>query len=124
MRLKSLEKQRRTTTTTIRVTNQRIKTCVSNMFLLYYLLSSEVWSYANINYKEHRFVRQVRAEKIVNYEDASNLYQQPHFTGNRSVIVQLFEWKFVDIAAECRDFLGPQGYAGVQVGASYKHPYT
>lgn len=42
-------------------------------------------------------------------------YHRPHFTRGRSVLVQLFEWKFVDIAEECRTFLGPQGYAGVQV---------
>ncbi|XP_026735020.1 alpha-amylase 2-like isoform X2 [Trichoplusia ni] len=33
---------------------------------------------------------------------------------NRSVIVQLFEWKWLDIAEECERFLGPKGYGGVQ----------
>lgn len=32
-----------------------------------------------------------------------------------NIIVHLFEWKFNDIARECREFLGPYGYHGVQV---------
>jgi len=31
------------------------------------------------------------------------------------VIVHLFEWRWDDVAAECEDFLGPAGYAAVQV---------
>lgn len=42
-------------------------------------------------------------------------YHDPHFVGNRSVITQLMEWRFDDIAAECERFLGPYGYGGVQV---------
>lgn len=38
----------------------------------------------------------------------------PHFIGNRQGIVHLFEWKWLDIAQECEDFLGPKGYGGVQ----------
>jgi alpha-amylase len=34
----------------------------------------------------------------------------------RSAIVHLFEWKYEDIAAECERWLGPKGFAGVQVG--------
>lgn len=30
-------------------------------------------------------------------------------------IVQLFEWRFDDIAEECEKFLGPNGYSSVQV---------
>ena len=33
----------------------------------------------------------------------------------RSTMVHLFEWKWDDIANECEQFLGPKGYAGVQV---------
>jgi len=33
----------------------------------------------------------------------------------RSVMVHLFEWKWADIAAECENFLGPNGFGGVQV---------
>lgn len=38
----------------------------------------------------------------------------PHFIGNRQGIVHLFDWKWLDIAQECEDFLGPTGYGGVQ----------
>lgn len=33
----------------------------------------------------------------------------------RGAIVHLFEWRWDDVAAECEDFLGPAGYAAVQV---------
>ncbi len=39
----------------------------------------------------------------------------PHFVQGRHTMVHLFEWKWNDIAAECERFLGPKGYAGVQV---------
>nr|Q9NJP0.2 RecName: Full=Alpha-amylase-related protein; Flags: Precursor [Drosophila elegans]AAF25712.2 putative amylase-related protein [Drosophila elegans] len=39
----------------------------------------------------------------------------PHWWGNRNTIVHLFEWKWSDIAEECESFLGPRGFAGVQV---------
>ena len=31
------------------------------------------------------------------------------------VIVHLFEWRWDDVARECEEFLGPNGYAAVQV---------
>lgn len=40
---------------------------------------------------------------------------------NRSVIVQLFEWRLDDIAAECENVLGPLGYGGVQVSPIGEH---
>lgn len=39
----------------------------------------------------------------------------PNFFAGRSGIVQLFEWKFSDIANECEQYLSPRGYGGVQV---------
>lgn len=33
----------------------------------------------------------------------------------RSVIVQLFEWRWSDIAQECEVWLGPRGYGAVQI---------
>ncbi|XP_059622266.1 alpha-amylase A-like [Phlebotomus argentipes] len=39
----------------------------------------------------------------------------PHYVDKRNVIVHLFEWKWNDIATECENFLGPNGFAGVQV---------
>ncbi|MGE5657959.1 MAG: alpha-amylase [Actinomycetota bacterium] len=40
---------------------------------------------------------------------------------NRTVFVHLFEWKWTDIAQECENFLGPKGYAGVQVSPPSEH---
>lgn len=43
-------------------------------------------------------------------------YFTPTKTGEPGgVIVHLFEWRFDDIAKECEQFLGPKGYAGIQV---------
>ncbi|XP_012251588.2 alpha-amylase A-like [Athalia rosae] len=39
----------------------------------------------------------------------------PHYAVGHEGIVHLFEWKHSDIATECEDFLGPKGYAGVQI---------
>ena len=48
----------------------------------------------------------------------TNIHAQktPNTVEGRSAIVHLFEWKFIDIAAECERFLAPRGFAGVQVG--------
>ncbi|XP_063830685.1 alpha-amylase 2-like [Ostrinia nubilalis] len=45
----------------------------------------------------------------------SAAYKDPHYVPGRSVNVHLFEWKWDDIAAECERFLGPRGYAGIQI---------
>lgn len=45
----------------------------------------------------------------------SNGQHNPNFKHNRRAIVQLFEWKFDDIANECETFLGKNNFAGVQV---------
>lgn len=37
------------------------------------------------------------------------------------VIVQLFQWRFDDIAFECEDFLGRKGFAGVEVLYLQRH---
>ncbi|KAG5306614.1 AMY1 amylase, partial [Acromyrmex insinuator] len=42
-------------------------------------------------------------------------HKNPHYVGDRTSMVHLFEWKFSDIAKECEEFLGPMGYGGVQV---------
>ncbi|XP_001653284.2 alpha-amylase A [Aedes aegypti] len=39
----------------------------------------------------------------------------PHWWPGRSGIVQLFEWKWNDIADECERFLAPMGFGGVQI---------
>jgi alpha-amylase len=41
--------------------------------------------------------------------------------GSGTVFVHLFEWRWPDIAAECEDFLGPNGYAAVQVSPPQEH---
>ena len=35
--------------------------------------------------------------------------------GNGNVIVQMFDWPWTDIASECTDVLGPDGYGAVQI---------
>ncbi|MDH4047103.1 MAG: alpha-amylase family protein [Gammaproteobacteria bacterium] len=40
---------------------------------------------------------------------------------SRTVFVQLFEWKWPDVARECEEFLGPAGYAAVQVSPPNEH---
>lgn len=42
-------------------------------------------------------------------------------TPPRTVFVHLFEWKWTDIANECETWLGPKGYAGVQVSPPQEH---
>ena len=39
----------------------------------------------------------------------------PNVVSGRTAMVHLFEWKWDDIAAECERYLGPNGFAGVQV---------
>ncbi|XP_030387673.1 alpha-amylase A [Scaptodrosophila lebanonensis] len=38
-----------------------------------------------------------------------------NYVAGRNGMVHLFEWKWDDIAAECENFLGPKGFAGLQV---------
>lgn len=39
-------------------------------------------------------------------------------SGTKDVIVQMFEWTWDSIAAECTNFLGPAGYGFVQSKSS------
>jgi alpha-amylase len=39
----------------------------------------------------------------------------------RTVFVQLFEWKWTDIAEECEQWLGPHGFAAVQISPPQEH---
>lgn len=41
--------------------------------------------------------------------------------GSSDVFVHLFEWRWPEIAAECEDFLGPNGYVAVQVSPPQEH---
>ncbi|EPQ53992.1 alpha-amylase [Gloeophyllum trabeum ATCC 11539] len=42
-------------------------------------------------------------------------------TGNKTVIVQMFEWNWDSLAAECTNFLGPAGYGFVQASPAQEH---
>ncbi|WP_215609245.1 alpha-amylase [Leptothoe spongobia] len=42
-------------------------------------------------------------------------------TSSNSVIVQLFEWSWPDIAEECEIWLGPHGYGAVQISPPHEH---
>src|SRR5690349_20379870 len=52
---------------------------------------------------------------LVGFAAVSNSQFATNQWAGRSGIVHLFEWKWADIAAECENFLAPNGYAGVQV---------
>lgn len=43
------------------------------------------------------------------------------FAAQRTVFVQLFEWPWQDIARECELYLGPAGFAAVQVSPPHEH---
>lgn len=49
----------------------------------------------------------------------ANAQYDTHQWPERSTMVHLFEWKWDDIADECERFLGPKGFAGVQVSLIY-----
>jgi len=42
-------------------------------------------------------------------------------TGRSQVFVHLFEWSWSDVAQECEDWLGPKGFAAVQVSPPTEH---
>jgi alpha-amylase len=42
---------------------------------------------------------------------------------NRTVFVQLFEWTWPDIAHECESYLGPKGFAAVQISPPNEHAW-
>lgn len=42
-------------------------------------------------------------------------------SSRQSVFVQLFEWRWDDIALECEQFLGPAGYSAVQISPPNEH---
>ncbi|XP_037083338.1 alpha-amylase 4N-like [Pollicipes pollicipes] len=51
---------------------------------------------------------------------AARAQYDPHNDPDRQAMVHLFEWKFSDIADECERFLGPKGYAGVQISPPHE----
>ncbi len=57
---------------------------------------------------------------LVAESDQAAPVAQP-YPGPRTVMVHLFEWKWTDIAQECENFLGPKGFAAVQVSPPNEH---
>ncbi|MDK1286341.1 alpha-amylase [Pseudoalteromonas umbrosa] len=52
---------------------------------------------------------------------SNSTYATPSNTGAPTTFVHLFEWSWPDVAKECETFLGPQGYAAVQVSPPSEH---
>ena len=44
-------------------------------------------------------------------------------TQDRTAFVQLFEWKWTDIARECESYLGPKGFAAAQISPPSEHAW-
>jgi alpha-amylase len=42
----------------------------------------------------------------------------------RTAFVHLFEWKWTDVARECETFLGPKGFAAVQISPPQEHNWV
>ena len=42
----------------------------------------------------------------------------------RTAAVQLFEWKWTDVAKECETHLGPKGFAAVQISPPNEHNWV
>jgi len=42
-------------------------------------------------------------------------------SGSKTVIIQMFEWNWDSVAAECTNFIGPAGYGFVQVSPPQEH---
>ncbi|KAF9449615.1 carbohydrate-binding module family 20 protein [Macrolepiota fuliginosa MF-IS2] len=42
-------------------------------------------------------------------------------SGSKTVIIQMFEWSWDSVAAECTNFIGPNGYGFVQVSPPQEH---
>lgn len=89
------------------------------MFSRYYalLFVGSMFVYLNAS----ATIVKLQTKRNVNPKETKSEYHDPHFIGNRQVIVHLMEWKYPDIATECEQFLGPYGYGGVQVSPVNEH---
>jgi alpha-amylase len=54
----------------------------------------------------------------------SALFGQPIVQAHPTTFVHLFEWSWQDVATECETFLGPKGFAAVQVSPPNEHITT
>ncbi|KAF8883882.1 glycoside hydrolase family 13 protein [Gymnopilus junonius] len=52
---------------------------------------------------------------------ANYALQQRAPTGPKAVIIEMFEWNWDSVAAECTNFIGPAGYGFVQVSPPQEH---
>lgn len=57
----------------------------------------------------------VESKQIHHQHYTVEKFIDPHFVNGHEGIVQLFEWKYEDVANECEIFLGPKKFGGVQV---------
>jgi alpha-amylase len=56
-----------------------------------------------------------------NWRQISSVFSKTTAPLPRTAFVQLFEWKWDDVAQECETFLGPKGFAAVQVSPAIEH---
>jgi alpha-amylase len=47
--------------------------------------------------------------------------KDPNFASGRTTILEMFEWRWDDLAEECENFLGPYGVGGIQVSPIQEH---
>ena len=62
--------------------------------------------------QQRKFIRHILAATVLL---GSTLAAQAQSLNPASTSVQMFRWKWNDIALECTNWLGPQGYGGVQI---------
>jgi len=46
--------------------------------------------------------------------NTSEIHEKRGPSGSKTVIIQMFEWDWDSVAAECESFIGPNGYGFVQ----------
>ncbi len=65
--------------------------------------------------QKSRFIAQALAGVFISALSSASAQAQP------TTFVHLFEWNWQDIATECETYLGPKGYAAVQVSPPNEH---
>lgn len=46
--------------------------------------------------------------------NTNGIHEKREPSGSKTVIIQMFEWDWDSVAAECESFIGPNGYGFVQ----------
>ena len=64
-----------------------------------------------------QLIRQLIAAAVL----AGGAMSSAHALNPNSTSVQMFRWKWNDVAKECTNWLGPQGFGAVQVSPSAAH---